>query len=191
PRLRRGVCYCQPRRKSPVRSSPMTYRVLTSIVALAAIALPAAAQAPSAGKKTRASKTWTPSLTSDGQPDLQGVWLDNSATPLERPKALEGRRSLTDAEVAELKARADRLFKIGNSDFAAGDNVFLAALANTEVYRNPNATSGTEGMVDRVFENRTSLIVDPPDGKVPAMTPAAQRRQSAAALELAGGLRPP
>src|SRR5207302_4208693 len=85
----------------------------------------------------------------------------------------------------------DRLFKSGDSDFAAGDNVYLAALANPEVYRNPNATSGIEGMVDRVFENRTSLIVDPPDGIVPAMTPAAQRRQSAAALELAGGLRPP
>src|SRR6188768_559786 len=53
-------------------------------------------------------------LGPDGHPDLQGVWLNNSATPLERPKALEGRPSLSDQEVAELRKRADRLFKNTN-----------------------------------------------------------------------------
>ena len=65
-------------------------------------------------------KEWTAPRTPDGQPDLQGVWLSKSATPLERPKALEGRALLTDQEVAELQARANRIFKEGNSDFAAG-----------------------------------------------------------------------
>ena len=114
------------------RSFPINYRFLSAIVALAAIAVPAAAQTATAAKKTPPSKKWTPPFTSDGQPDLRGVWLDNSATPLERPKALEGRQVLTDSEVAELKQRAERLFKNGDSDFAAGDNVFLAALANSE-----------------------------------------------------------
>src|SRR5713226_6443720 len=83
-------------------------------------------------------KTWTAPLTPDGQPDLQGVWLSNSATPLERPKQLEGRQSLTDAEVAELKERAARLFPPdGNNDFAAGDNLFLTALADPAQYRSP------------------------------------------------------
>jgi hypothetical protein len=117
--------------------------------------------------------------------------MDNSATPLERPKALAGRQFLTDAEVAELKRRAERLFKSGDSDFAAGDSVFLAALGNSEQYKNPNATGGSELMIDREFDNRTSLIVDPPDGRVPPMTPAGQRRQSATAGALAAGLRPP
>jgi hypothetical protein len=164
----------------------MSYRFLTSMVALAVVALPAAAQA------VPASKTWTAPLTPDGQPDLEGVWLDNSATPLERPKALEGRQFLTDAEVAELKQRADRIFKGGHSDAAAGDNVFLAALANPERYTNPNATGGSE-FVDRVFDNRTSLIVDPPDGRIPPLTPAAlkKRSESAVAAATAGGLRPP
>ena len=52
---------------------------------------------------------WTAPLTPDGQPDLQGVWVSNSATPLERPKQFEGRQSLTDAEVADLKKRAQDL----------------------------------------------------------------------------------
>src|SRR5258708_18357348 len=71
------------------------------------------------------SKPWTAPLTADGQPDLQGNWVNRSATPLERPRQLEGRQSLTDEEVAELKRRADRLFKNGRSDAPAGDDVFL------------------------------------------------------------------
>src|SRR5688572_25885006 len=79
-----------------------------------------------------AAENWKAPRTPDGQPDLQGVWLSKSATPLERPKALEGRPRLTDQEVAELQARARRLFGDGTSDFAAGDAVFLAALTNQE-----------------------------------------------------------
>ena len=131
-------------------------------------------------KKTAATKTWTPPLTPFGQPDLQGVWVNNSSTPVERPKALEGRQFLTDEEVAELKQRADRLFDEGHSDFAAGDNIFLAALANPERYNNPNSTDTSRGMVKKEFDNRTSLITDPSDGKIPPLTPQARRRQTEA-----------
>src|SRR6202521_3225052 len=130
----------------------------------------------------KADKAWTPPLAPDGHPDLQGVWLSNSATPLERPKALEGRQALTDVEVTELKRRAARLFAEGNNDFAAGDNVFLTALADPAQYRSPGRTTGgSVEMVEREFNNRTSLIVDPPDGKIPALTPEAQQRRAAAA----------
>src|SRR6185295_4067966 len=108
---------------------------------------------------------WSPRRTADGQPDLQGVWLNKSATPLERPKALEGRAFLTEEEVTELRKRADRLFG-GNpdADFAGGDNVFLAALTNPERYTPPGgrSTGGADEMIKREFENRTSLIADPP-----------------------------
>src|SRR6478752_825246 len=60
---------------------------------------------------TAGTKTWTAPRTPDGSPDLQGVWLNVFATPVERPEALQGKASLTDDEVAELKRRADRLFK--------------------------------------------------------------------------------
>jgi hypothetical protein len=131
-------------------------------------------------------QAWTPAYTPAGQPDLQGNWLNRSATPLERPKELEGRPMLTDAEVAELKKRADRLFKSGNNDYAAGDNFFLALLANPERYHSPTATSNSDDMVEREFDNRTSLIVDPPDGKIPPYTPEGQRRQAAAVAATLG-----
>jgi len=115
------------------------------------------------------------------QADLQGVWLSSAATPLERPAALAGKPFFTDEEVAELNSRAARLFKDGNSSFAGGDNAFYAVLSNVEQYRNPNSTGNSIGMITREFENRTSLISDPPDGRIPALTPEAQRRVAAAA----------
>jgi hypothetical protein len=123
---------------------------------------------------------WTAPRTGFGQPDLQGTWLNRSVTPLERPKELGGRAFLTDAEVTELKQRADRLFKHGHNDYAAGDNLFNAVLANPEHYKSPTATSTSEDMVEWEFDNRTSLIVDPPDGRIPPYTPEGQRRQNAA-----------
>src|SRR5712692_3113140 len=149
----------------------MSRRFFGLSVALAAVvacAASTAGQAPAAS--TRPTDPWTPVLGSDGHPDLQGVWLNNSATPLERPKALEGRQSLTDEEVAELRRRADRLFKNTNADFAAGDAVFLAALADIDHFTSPNSTGTTSEMIERVFDNRTSLVIDPPDGRIPALT---------------------
>jgi hypothetical protein len=55
------------------------------------------------------------------QADLQGVWVSNIATPLQRPPALAGRATLTDAEVAELQKRADRIIADPNNDFLLGD----------------------------------------------------------------------
>jgi hypothetical protein len=103
---------------------------------------------------------------------------------------LEGRQFLTDAEVAALKQRADRIFKTPGSDYAAGDNVFLAALSGVDRFKNPNATHGAEDMITREFDNRTSLIVDPPDGRIPPLTPEAQRRQSEHSTAVAAGLSP-
>src|SRR5580693_3845608 len=91
-----------------------------SLVVCGALAFAVASAQPTKG--------WAIPFTSDGQPDLQGNWMNKNATPLERPKQLEGREFLTDAELAELKARAVRIFGGGNSDAANGDAVFLAAL---------------------------------------------------------------
>lgn len=122
------------------------------------------------------SETWVAPRTPDGQPDLQGVWLSRSATPLQRPDALAGRTRLTDEEVAELGRRAERLRSDDRNDFAAGDNLFLAALDDVDRYVNPRSTCNSSQMIERTFDNRTSLVVDPPSGRLPPLRPAAERR---------------
>src|SRR2546428_8731073 len=90
----------------------MSDRSFVSLCALMiAIALVIGAPVSAAGQHP----TWTAPRTPYGHPDLQGVWLNNSATPFERPEALEGRQFLTDDEVAELKRRAARPVNDGNA----------------------------------------------------------------------------
>jgi len=117
---------------------------------------------------------------SDGHADLQGVWSNNGATPMQRPKELEGKEFLTDQELTAVKRSADELFKDGKSDAAFGDAVFLAAWANAQGkmkgYTTADGGTGDYSSVwtvNRDWTNRTSLIVDPKDGRIPALTPRA------------------
>jgi len=157
-------------------------RLLCACAIAAVLPVPVAAQT--------GARAWTPPRTVNGQPDLEGVWLSNTATPLERPRLLEGRTRLSDEEVAEFRRRADRLFRSGNSDFAVGDGVYQAVLSNPATYRNPNATHSAAEMVDLEFDNRTSLIVDPADGHIPPLTDAGRQRQLATAAAFAAPASP-
>jgi hypothetical protein len=170
----------------------MKNRFLCFVVGLAALVSVAQGQvAPHAAKANgkAVTRAWTTPRTPDGRPDLQGVWANNNATPLERPKELAGRATLTDQEVAAMKKKAHELFG-GESDAAFGDTVFQAVLANVQGTKTGfKSTDGGTGdysslwTVERDWDNRTSLITDPPDGRIPALTPdAQQRRQAAQAL---------
>jgi hypothetical protein len=149
--------------------------VMATALCVLAISAIAHGQAP--------SKKWTAPRTPDGHPDLQGTWIIRTATPLERPKALEGKALLTDEEVARLKARADQIFKNGNSDFAAGDAVFLAALAGPDRFTSVTSTHGSEDMIEREFDHHTSLVIDPPDGHIPPLTAEGRQRREALAAK--------
>jgi hypothetical protein len=120
------------------------------------------------------SKTWSRPLTAWGAPDLQGVWTNKTITPFERPSSFAGRAYLTAEEAATLEASlaAQRAAADGNSE-----------PGNVGFYNQHWLDSGTRVSTTR----QTSLVVDPPDGRVPALTPAGQAR-AAIALETGQGV---
>ena len=87
-----------------------------------------------------AQAEWVAPRTSEGRPDLQGVWLSNAAIPMERPSSLAGRPRLTDEEVATLQERTDRIFRNGRSAFATPEGAFRAAFEDIETYDFMNHT---------------------------------------------------
>jgi hypothetical protein len=164
-------------------------RATALLVILFLAAMPAPAQSVNAKPAaTTAAARWTAPHTVDGHPDFQGVWSNNIVTPLERPRELEGRAFLTDQEVAAMKKKADQLFDNGASDAAFGDQFFSTVYANIKGTRSGfTSTDGGTGdynsvwLSERDWDNRTSLITDPSDGRLPPRTPEAQAKQAAAA----------
>jgi hypothetical protein len=138
---------------------------------------------PLAGQSVKGKTTGAVSRTADGHPDMQGVWANNSMTPLERPAQFGLRATMTDAEFDELKKNAKALMDGGDAFF--GDELFNAAVAGKRKFTSSDTETGNYDQTwlsERVFDNRTSLIIDPPDGRVPAPVPeAVERRQRQAA----------
>ena len=116
--------------------------------------------------------------TLNGQPDLQGVWANNSTTPLQRPEFFADRDTLTEDEYQRLLARAAEI-ESGGGDALFGDG-FLNAVITGEVESYDPSTGNYDQswMSSRNIERRTSLIVDPPNGRLPAMLPEARERMS-------------
>ena len=144
----------------------MSRRLHTSLSAVAVVvaamtlgAVPAVAQGDDAPRTL-----W-------GQPDLQGVWDFRSITPMERPEELGDQGFLTVEEAASLEQdaadRDARLWEQGARRTEAGGNV--------GAYNNFWMDRGLKAVGTR----RTSLIVYPPNGRMPSLTPAGQQRADA------------
>ena len=153
----------------------MSHRCLTAVYAtIAAVALtPVLAAAQS-------MNTTAPARTPWGAPDLQGVWDFRSITPLERPAALADKEFLTEEEAANLEQEAvdrnERLLNQPAERVQPTRSLEARPDGKPGFYNNFWLDEGTTTVGTR----RTSLIVNPPEGKIPPLTPAAQenKRQS-------------
>ena len=129
-----------------------------------------------------AAKTFTAPRTSFGHPDLSGTWTNNNATPLQRPAQWADKEFLTDAELEAVQSAGRQLEEDGDALF--GDELILDAISgDAEPESHDTETGNYNGfwLPPRDFEHRTSLIIDPPNGRIPPYTPEAQARRAAAA----------
>jgi hypothetical protein len=105
------------------------------------------------------------SKTSWGEPDLQGIWGLEVQVPLERPDKYAGKEFFTDAELADLDKERAAKPSFGEKRGEKGTERDVAGAYDSAVF-----------LTRRHTGKRTSMIVDPPNGKVPPLTPAAQQR---------------
>ncbi len=164
----------------PLRAAFFVVALVATTVFL--VSLAAQSSGTSAGA---APSGWKVPRTRDGRPDLQGVWGNNSVTPMTRPRQWKDKTALTDAEVEELKQMAARFVDQGG-DAIFGNFVQQILDAKDKGSFKQVSYDPTTGnynqfwMADREWDNRTSLIIDPPDGQFPALTPEAEARRAAA-----------
>jgi hypothetical protein len=133
---------------------------IVSLVSLMLVSLTQApAQAPTLTLTTTPTTPW-------GEPDLQGIWTDETDTPLQRSPKFANQEFFTEAQRAELDQQ--RANMLGRERRAERGTTADVAGAYNDVFT-PKKRTGA----------RTSRIVDPPDGRLPALTPEAQKTAAA------------
>ncbi|MBF8301615.1 MAG: hypothetical protein HW394_1985 [Acidobacteria bacterium] len=145
-----------------VRRLALVLPTATILVLLALLVLSATALV---GQETQ---TYTPPKTPWGEPDLQGIWSGETLTPVERPAKFANKPVLTPEEADAIEK--DVASRPGRDDRSAAGTEKDVAQAYNNHWLAP---------ARRLADRRTSLVVDPADGKVPAMTPEARVRVSA------------
>ena len=146
--------------------STVTCVGLAAAIAMIPLAVPAAAQKIAAAQTTVRTRTaQIPPRTAYGDPDIQGIWSNASIIPLERPKELEGKQFFTPEDMASYEAKVFQRSSRERPQPAGQVGTYNDFWWDADSKRAPNF--------------HTSLIVDPPDGKVPRLTAEAQQRVDA------------
>ena len=132
------------------------------------------------------AERWTAPRTPDGHPDLQGIWTTQTFTPLQRPERFAGQEYLTEEEAAQLT----EVLTAPGVDPLKG-SAFAQALAEEDAEERRDTTVQTDpthydnamwlrtAQPKGLSSRRTSLIVDPPDGRIPRRTPEGRERAAA------------
>ena len=154
---------------------------LVTVIAIACLALPAASgpsgqsQAPSAADT---APPWTPPRTPDGRPDLQGYWTIQTFTPLERPEYLAGKEFFTEEETAALHQQltaegVDPLARDATNleDAEAREKRLYQTNRQATYIHYDNEIWLRTPVPKGLSSRRTSLITDPPNGRIPPLTP--------------------
>jgi hypothetical protein len=145
-------------------------------------AWPQAGQSPASASKPAAAKPYAAARNSFGQPDFEGVWTNNNATPLQRPPQWADKELLTDAELEAVTSAVRELEEDGDALF--GDELIVDAVDGKQKPQSHDTETGNYNafwLPARDVERRTSLIIDPPNGRIPPQTPEAQARRAALA----------
>jgi len=135
--------------------------ICSSLIPLLAITHPAMAQSDG---------DWQLARTIDGHPDLQGVWENNTITPVERPEVFGDKDYLNDEDVAFLRRRIVEINAEGG-DALFGEGLLAAAFSGTITSYDPSTGNyDSQWMAERTIHRRTSQIIDPPNGQFPPRT---------------------
>jgi hypothetical protein len=144
------------------------YAVISAVTVFATfVVLFAQAPAPPANQ-AQASSDQPAAKTPWGEPDLQGIWTINFETPLERPAKYADREFFTEEERAQIDEERARILGLGNRRRdPRGSEQDVGGAYDQTIF-----------LTHRHIGRRTSMIVDPPDGKLPALTPEAEKRRN-------------